>query len=586
MAADPHHLCIKDAPSDGAEWPAFAREALAKDGAVRELSLHRCCLTAGWLRALAPALQRLTGLKSLDLSWSAELDAEGWGILAAEVLPYYGGLESLHLAECRLSAAGLRAAAPGLRGLAGLRALRLEGNRELEAKGWSVLAREVLPSYKRLEALDVAYCGLTTAKLRALVPGLKHLALLRELRLWHNGDIDAEGWGVLAQEVFPSYTRLEVLNVEWCSLTAAKLRAAAPGLGRLRALRELRLGLNAGVDEEGWGVLAREVLPAYACLELLAIGNCGLTAEKLRAAAPALAGLAELRELHLEGNAEIDAEGWGLLALEVLPKCPLLETLDLRRCGLSAAKLRAAAPGLASLPALLELRLGGNQDIEPEGWATLAREACPLHAGLQTLSLYECGLTTARLRAACPGLQRLKALRELNLGLNKDIEVEGWSLLAQDVFPFHECLEALKLNDCSLTTPKLRAAAPGLGRLTALRELHLRGLRALDAEGWGVLAQEVFPRLVVLEDMYLSKCALTAAKLRAAAAGLRALAALRRLRMWDNEDIDAEGWGVLAEEVLPHLPRLEELNVSGCGPAAAAARPALERQGLLVSTQG
>lgn len=352
--------------------------------------MEQCDLTGAKLRAAAPGLSRLASLRQLEMTYR-DLNAQDWGVLAQQVFPSYGCLETLDLQACHLTAAKLRAAAPGLGRLRALRALALGGNPGLDPEGWGVLAREVLPSLLHLESLDLSRCGLAAERLRAAAPGLRRLEALRHLALACNEGIDAEGWAILARQVFPFYTRLESLEVHSCNLTTAKIRAAAPGFGRLIALQRLDMWDNHGLDADGWHILAWEALaPASARLQRLDLSHCGLAAAALGDAAPALAGLGALRELALAGLGGLAAEDWGLLAREVFPSYTLLESLTLAECGLTTAKLRAAAPGLARLAALRQLLMAANPDIDAEGWAALAREVLPHLPQLQKLDIRWC----------------------------------------------------------------------------------------------------------------------------------------------------------------------------------------------------
>lgn len=265
------------------------------------------------LLALGPALVEQSAayavtFESLGLGRGVGAGATG------EAVPEVVGSEVLDLERVedlpRLTGSTLHASLPGLRAMISLHQLEVEGMRP-DAEPWAAFAGGVLPQYTRLRELSLQLCNL-----------------------------DVEGWSVLSSKAFAACARLERLVIARCGLDAARLRAVAPGLGQLAALRALCLEENPGVEAEGWRALAEEALPGLAHLELLDLSGCGLDAARLRAVAPALRQLPALRELRARFNAGVEAEGWGLLAGEVLPLLPRLEVLDLRGCGAAVAASR------------------------------------------------------------------------------------------------------------------------------------------------------------------------------------------------------------------------------------------------------
>jgi hypothetical protein len=187
---------------------------------------------------------------------------------------------------------------------------------------------------------------------------------------------------------------------------------------------------------------------------------------------------------------------------------------------------------------------GSDLRALPEGFGRLAYLP---HPGLRTLDL-----DGNRRLAALPveALGRLRSLEELNtygcpgLAFEHGINVQGGlpALLAYLRGEAVGGMEELNLMDCDL-----RALPEGIGRLTGLKSLDLRGNRRLAAlpEGLCVLAG--------LEELDLNDC-----DLRALPEGIGALAGLKRLDLRYNEDLTALPEGLCA------LAGLEELDLNDC----------------------
>lgn len=273
----------------------------------------------------------------------------------------------------------------------------------------------------------------------------------------------------------------------------------------------------------------------------------------------------------------------GEAASEVVPEPCGSEILDLEQVtGLTikGSSLHASLPALRAITSLHRLRIAGIPG-DAEDWKEFATEVLPTYRLLKEMRLHRCCLHTDRMRLTIPTLRRLTDLRSLDLSANPELGVESWSMLAASVFPSFTHLEKLHLAECKLNAARLQAAAPGLEHLVLLQEFVMEGNREIDSDGWDILAHRVFPAYMCLEVLSIQSCALDVARLRAVAPGLGRLSALQKLCMRSNPDIDAEGWGVVAE-VLSNLPQLQRLEVGGCGLACERALPNLQREGLVV----
>ena len=444
--------------------PGLDDEAMEVVGEHARLpALDQLRLRGGWLGpAGIGALERArfaSRLRALDLSMNPQLGAGGARALARAA--GLAGLRALNLDGCALGPAGAAGLsdAPWLRKL---EVLRLRDN-ALRDEGCLALLRAPTPA---LQTLSLSNNQLSTRAAVALAQ-TSQLGQLRELDISYN-DIGDVGADHLARA--PWMQRLEALHLSGARLgprgAGALARASAPALERL-TLRCHRLG-----DE---GLAALSQASWFAQLRALDLEGCGLgpAAGRTLAQAP----LPALTELRLAAN-HLGAPGVAALATAALPA---LRALDLRAnaIGDRGAEALARAPWLRSLRSLRlphnqlgsrgaealgstsgpsdleELDLGSNR-IADEGALALSRAHAL--ANLRVLSLDGNHLSVRGALALLhprhlPRLERLRLLRN--------------AIAAHDVRPLAQAPWASSLREVSLWWNSLGASGRALLEQTA-----------------------------------------------------------------------------------------------------------------------
>lgn len=359
-----------------------------------------------------------------------------------------------------------------------------------------------------LLGLDLSFTGIEPGQLQAILHGMRS-PRLHELRL-ASGSFGTTGLRVLAGH--PVGKRLTLLD-----LSANRLS----GLGRALAvsvrfpqLTNLNLSGNSLSSADAESLAGASNLTR---LRALSLNRNYIDADGLRALAPSLAGLHELR---------LAENRFGAEAAEVVASAfPNLRLLELGWANLGAAGWRAlaASPNLARLHTLDLLRTAGG----PDGAKALAES--PHLTRLVYLNLHDCGIkdTGAKAVANSPAATRLRVL------LLQGNEIGGPGVRALLTSPHLSRLRWVDLgrNFIGDPTAEIIAASPNVARL---RELDLSGNR-IGPTGAAALAASPH------------------------------LARLTRLNLGGNP-IGNEGVRALANS--PHLARLTELTL-GSVPTAA-----------------
>eukprot|EP00439_Symbiodinium_sp_Y106_P024399 s1473_g2.t6 len=311
------------------------------------------------------------------------------------------------------------------------------------------------------------------------------------------------------------HSRLQVLQIEpYYTPTKAVLASAVlEALEGHVMLKSLVLTLSVP-DTKALGC----ALDGKSGLEELVFQHSGITAEGMKALAPALKVLAALKVLNLESN-DLGDDGakarrgrtgspraWSfaldILRCDVMNICKalaefltglsLLEHLYLHSNNIHSEGAQALAPALKGLAALKVLNLGYNH-LGPDGAKALA----PALKGLAALKVLDLGwndLQPDGAKALAESLTGMSLLEQLNLSLNK-IGSEGAQALAESLTGM-SLLEQLNLSLNKIGSEGAQALAPALKGLAALKVLDLHWNDSWP-EGAKALVQVLLQRVLV-----------------------------------------------------------------------------------------
>lgn len=298
----------------------------------------------------------------------------------------------------------------------------------------------------RLTHLAFRCVGLRNAASRALAPVLRRLHKLQELLLLWN-PMEASTADALASAI-SSLPRLTVVNLRHSSLEDSGGRALANACSTLTALRHINIS-DCDLTPSTTATLM-PMLAHFSHLEHLDISNCplsgagGTALSGVKALAVALQDHTTLKHL-LMCNVDLNSEGAKLLA-----------------------------PCIARQAGLQSLYLQCNDKLGSAGVVELSRRLEALSC-LETLRLDCTEVDTAAARAFGAALQRLTALRSLNLIGFRLLSSHTMAQVAFGVsFSKLECLEVLDLSWSNFSGPAAQGLSRSLRYMVKLQELHLQ----------------------------------------------------------------------------------------------------------------
>ncbi|XP_039646730.1 NACHT, LRR and PYD domains-containing protein 3-like isoform X2 [Perca fluviatilis] len=227
------------------------------------------------------------------------------------------------------------------------------------------------------------------------------------------------------------------LSVIHCSALAYMLQMSE------EVLDELYLK-NYNTSQEG----RLRLIPAVRNCRRARLGSCGLSEISCASLASALkSNPSHLRELHMWGNRNLNDSGVKLLCAGMeSPNCRL-EILKLESCCLSDISCASLASALKSNPShLRELDLGDNEKLKDSGVKLLCGFLESPNCGLETLILYNCGLSEI---SCAPLASALKS----NPSHLRELDLRGNDLKESDVKQLCDLKES---PDCRLETLQWR----------------------------------------------------------------------------------------------------------------------------------
>ncbi|XDV28576.1 hypothetical protein PO909_031832 [Leuciscus waleckii] len=441
---------------------------------LNTLMLNNNSITAEGCAALTSAFNsNPSNLIELDLSEN-KLGNSGIKKICVLMENTQCRLEKLKLSDCSITEEGYKALASALRSNPShLIELDLTGNdpgqsgvKELDLLQDQKCSLTTLRFLKSVAAQEACEC---LTKVLGKSP-----LLLTELDLSEDklGDLDGEKLSALLMD---SHSKVEKIKLNNCELTEKSCSVLATVLSSKTILKELNLNnsrlLNSGVKE------ICEGLKNPVCeLKILKLSDCSITEEGYKALASALrSNPSHLIELDLTGN---DPGQSGVEHLFNVQKnsCHSLKTLRFLQspdadeaCKHLTKILRNKNPLLLRELNLSERELG---DTRVNQIAALLQDK---HCKLNTLILRKCGLTEESCSALATVLRSNSSLKELDIS-NNNLQNSGVKKLQNGLENMNCKLERLRLSDCSITEEGYKALASALrSNPSHLIELDLRG---------------------------------------------------------------------------------------------------------------
>uniref|UniRef100_A0A8C1LW54 NACHT domain-containing protein n=1 Tax=Cyprinus carpio TaxID=7962 RepID=A0A8C1LW54_CYPCA len=409
---------------------------------LRELNLSEHEL--GDLKQLFPLLQDKHCILSTLILSDCSITEEGYKALASALRS-----NPSHLIEL-----DLRGNDPGQSGVKQL-------NDILQHDSCKLKAIRFLKSPAAQEACDYLTEVLGTSPLV-----LKELDL-SEVKL---GDLDG---GKLSALFMDSHNKLEKIKLNNCRLTEKSCSVLATVLSSKTILKEVNLN-NSLLLDSGVKKICEGLKNPVCELKILKLSDCSITEEGYKALASALrSNPSHLIELDLTGN---DPGQSGVKQLSDLLQDPNCQLKTLRFLGPAADEACQYVTGIVGKNPLLlkELNLS-----ERKLGDTILNQITALlqdkHCKLNTLTLRKCGLTEESCSALATVLRSNSSLKELDMS-NNNLQDSGVKKLQSGLEDTNCTLKKLRLSDCSITEEGYKALTSALrSNPSHLIELDLTG---------------------------------------------------------------------------------------------------------------
>ncbi|XDV28577.1 hypothetical protein PO909_031832, partial [Leuciscus waleckii] len=490
------------------------------------------------------------------------------------------------LSNCSITEEGYKALASALKSNSYLIELDLTGN-DPGQSGVKELYDVQQSWWNQLKTLG--FLGPAAEEACQYVSGIvdKNPLLLRELNLSERelGDTRVNQIAALLKD---KHCKLNTLMLRKCGLTEESCSALATVLRSNSSLKELDISNN-NLQDSGVKKLQNGLENTNCTLQKLILSDCSITEEGYKALASALrSNPSHLIELDLRGN---DPGQSGVKELDGLLQDQNCQLKTLRFLGPAADEACHYVRRIVGKNPLLmrELNLS-ERDLKDTGVNQIIALLKDKHCKLNTLMLRKCGLTEESCSALATVLRSNSSLKELDIS-NNNLQDSGVKKLQNGLENTNCTLEKLRLSDCSITEEGYKALASALrSNPSHLIELDLRGnypgqsgvkelsdllqdqncqlktLRFLSPtadEACQYVRGIVGKNLLLLRELNLSGCELRDTGVNQIAALLKDKHCKLNTLILNNSKITDEDCRVLTEALNSNPSNLTELNLSG-----------------------
>ena len=274
-------------------------KGLATNVSLKQLVLNDCTIPDEGVQKIGASLGENRGLEKLKVVYVAVKDGGAAGI--AEGMGKNEGLRDIALVGCWITAAGIRGMGISLGRNRTLQKLHIS-NIKIEDEGAEGLYQG-LAANSSLRTLEIIKCGLEPGASGRIGEALAHNRTLESLIMVHNHALEEEGSEGIAKGLSKNST-LRFLNLNWCNMTPAGVRAVSSALEGNTTLQDLRIYVSEREEvDEATGVLTA----------LLRV-NMTLNHLSLAGAEPSLSCIAEL------GNVIMNERGGAELMVLSVPR--------------------------------------------------------------------------------------------------------------------------------------------------------------------------------------------------------------------------------------------------------------------------
>eukprot|EP00579_Thalassiosira_antarctica_P013627 CAMPEP_0201938610 /NCGR_PEP_ID=MMETSP0903-20130614/41659_1 /ASSEMBLY_ACC=CAM_ASM_000552 /TAXON_ID=420261 /ORGANISM="Thalassiosira antarctica, Strain CCMP982" /LENGTH=652 /DNA_ID=CAMNT_0048479899 /DNA_START=124 /DNA_END=2079 /DNA_ORIENTATION=+ len=347
--------------------------ALTEFDSLKEFELSRCGKDHDG--SYIQALTGHSGLRKLSLCEN-RIGRNGYAVLATLLQNPNTELHVLVLADNEIDDERVVVLATGLTENSTLKELDLSKNPFITEIGWRTIFVTLKNPVCILEKLFLQENRINDAAGDSLADFLTNNSTLKALDLSCCRDITVARSRSLFEFLRSPNCKLEELHLLNTGFSDDVPISLAHSLINNRSLRSLDLSANCDITKIGWTAFSFILLNPHTVLENLCLSSCGMNDETVSSIANALTNNCRLRELRLSSNNDVTAAGWEAFSTVLQNPNSALEKLDLQSNSINDGTMISTANSLVKNNKLKELLLDGNYAISANGWAAFSRVLC------------------------------------------------------------------------------------------------------------------------------------------------------------------------------------------------------------------